>query len=60
MTGHRPFSTLRDGMTPERRAQTVSATQDALHELRQSQDETPKPDVRQLPAQLQRSDRRDA
>ena len=43
MTGHRPFNELRKGMSPERRAKNIEATQAmlnemALHELRHARE----------------------
>lgn len=45
MTGHRPFDTLRDRMSPERRARNAAATTAMLedmmlHELRQAREKT--------------------
>jgi DNA-binding XRE family transcriptional regulator len=45
MTGHRPFNTLRDRMSPERRARNDAATKAMLeemmlHELRQAREKT--------------------
>ena len=53
MTGHRPFNTLRDRMSPERRERNAEATQAmlhemALHELRQAREKTQADVAREL------------
>ena len=40
MTGHRPFQTLRDAMSPERRAHNAAAIEEPLKELTAQESQT--------------------